>query len=32
MNIERTTDPWVKTTFGYDIMEGVSVKDYERWI
>lgn len=32
MNIERTTDPAVKAILGYDVVEGVSIEEYERWI
>lgn len=32
MNIERTTDPGVKAILGYDIVEGISIEEYEQWI
>jgi len=32
MNIDRTTDPSVKAILGYDIVEGVSIEEYEQWI
>jgi hypothetical protein len=32
MDIERKTDPGVKAILGYDIIEGVSIEEYERWI
>ncbi len=32
MNVERTTDPAVKAILGYDVVEGVSIEEYERWI
>jgi hypothetical protein len=32
MEIEQTTDPSVKAILGYDIIDGVSIEEYERWI
>ena len=32
MEIEQTTSPGVKAILGYDIIDGVSIEEYERWI
>lgn len=32
MEIEQTTDPGVKAILGYDIIDGVSIEEYEKWI
>lgn len=32
MEIDRTTDPGIKAILGYDIIDGVSIEEYERWI
>ena len=32
MDIEQTTEPGVKAILGYDIIDGVSIEEYEQWI
>jgi hypothetical protein len=32
MGIEVSTDPGISAILGYDIIEGVSIDEYERWI
>ncbi len=32
MEIDRTTDPGIKAILGYDIIDGVTIEEYERWI
>jgi hypothetical protein len=32
MDIDRTTDHGIKAILGYDIIAGMSIEEYERWI
>lgn len=32
MDIEQSTEPGVKAILGYDIIEGISIEEYEKWI